>query len=244
MLDRTDLAQLLDELAEPADHSSAGRRWHCPLPDHDDHHPSVTMHTDHRGHERWRCWSGDGSHRGDAIDLVAATQRVPRADAVDWLARRAGMIPDQPLPPSRAKAAAGHVRGSSRSTRPSFDTPTACERILWTAGGRDVREWLHGRGFDDDLLRANHVGADPGRAMLHRRRGLPYGATSGRRVSRPSTPPAASATSRPATSNQATARSTTTPRPTLGSNPRLAWTRTTWAPEPGCSSSAKASPTR
>lgn len=43
VLDRTDLARLLDELAEPATHNMRGRRWHCPLPDHDDHHASVTI---------------------------------------------------------------------------------------------------------------------------------------------------------------------------------------------------------
>ena len=95
------------------------------------------MHTDHRGHERWRCWSGDDSHRGDAIDLVVATQRVPRGDAVDWLAHRAGMIPDQPLPPVAAQDPTGDDRASSRSTRSSSGTPTACERILWTSTGRD-----------------------------------------------------------------------------------------------------------
>ena len=98
VLARTDLAALLDDVAQRGTHQTRGRRWHCPLPDHDDSHPSVTMHTDHRGHERWRCWSGDDTHRGDAIDLVVATQRINRTDAIDWLAQRAGMIPDQPLP--------------------------------------------------------------------------------------------------------------------------------------------------
>lgn len=229
VLARTDLGHLLDELAVPASHQVRGRRWHCPLPDHDDQHPSVTMHTDHRGHERWRCWSGDGSHRGDAIDLVALTQRVPRGDAVDWLARRAGMVPDQPLPPIRRKA---------QPSRPGIvplnpvvvEYVTACERILWTAGGRQVRDWLHRRGFDDDLLRANHIGADPGRALLHRRRGLPYGASIGAVF--PALDPAGRVRylqtrylepgDGPKYDN---------PAARLGSNPRVAWTRTTCAPD-------------
>jgi hypothetical protein len=61
------------------------------------------MHTDHRGHERWRCWSGDNTHRGDAIDLVMSTQHIPRGEAVEWLANRAGMLPDQHLPPISRK---------------------------------------------------------------------------------------------------------------------------------------------
>lgn len=174
VLDRTDLGRLLDDLAEPATHNVRGRRWHCPLPDHDDHHASVTMHTDHRGHERWRCWSGDDTHRGDAIDLVVATQRLTRADAIDWLAQRAGMTPDQPMPalPRRSRP----PRPTAVPLDPAVTQyAAACERILWGSAGRPVREWLHRRGFSDELLAANHVGADPGRRLMRRRRGLPYG---------------------------------------------------------------------
>ena len=83
VLDRTDLAALLDELTVPSTQLGPGRRWHCPMPEHDDHRASVTMHSDRRGHERWRCWSGD--HRGDAIDLVTAVSNRNRSEAIDWL---------------------------------------------------------------------------------------------------------------------------------------------------------------
>jgi hypothetical protein len=231
VLARTDLRQLLDELAVPATHQLRGRRWHCPLPDHDDQHPSVTMHTDHRGHERWRCWSGDGSHRGDAIDLVSLTQRVPRGDAVDWLARRAGMIPDRPLPPIRHKPRPSTLRIVPLNPV-VVEYATACERILWTAGGRQVRDWLHNRGFDDDLLRANHIGADPGRKMLHRRRGLPYGASIGAVF--PALDPAGRIRylqTRYLEPGQGPKYDN--PAASLGSNPRVAWTRSTCAPRPG-----------
>ncbi len=49
-----------------------------------------------------------------------------------------------------------------------------CERILWTRTGEPVRAWLHERGFNDELLHANHVGCDPGPELLWRRRGLPH----------------------------------------------------------------------
>src|SRR4051812_49455223 len=95
VLDRTDLAALMDEFAVPA---GRGRRWHCPLTDHVDTHASVTIHRDHHGHERWRCWSGDDRHRGDAIDLIVAVRGADRSTAIDELAARAGMQPDRPLP--------------------------------------------------------------------------------------------------------------------------------------------------
>jgi hypothetical protein len=175
VLARTDLADLLDQLAEPAMFATRGHRWHCPLPDHDDHHASVTIHTDHRGHQRWRCWSGDNNHRGDAIDLVSVTQRLDRVNALDWLAARNGMIPDMPMPP---------IARREPGVRPTVETALdpcviryveACEKILWRPTGRPVLEWLHCRGFNDDLLRANRVGCDPGREMMQRRRGLAYG---------------------------------------------------------------------
>ena len=96
ILARTDLAALLDEYAQP---DQRPRRWHCPLPDHGDTHASVTMHRDQRGHERWRCWSGDDRHRGDAIDLIQAVRGSTRVEAIDELASRAGMHPERELPP-------------------------------------------------------------------------------------------------------------------------------------------------
>ncbi|MDQ6837458.1 MAG: toprim domain-containing protein [Actinomycetota bacterium] len=174
VLTRIDLADLLDQLAQPGGQTVRGRRWHCPIQGHDDQHASVTMHIDHRGHERWRCWSGDNTHRGDAIDLVMATQHTGRIEAVDWLATRAGMTPDRPLPPI--------TRKPPTPTRAVALDPVveqyagACEKILWTRAGLPVREWLAQRGLGEVVLRANHVGADPGR-RLPRARGLPYGAS-------------------------------------------------------------------
>ncbi|MGE0139381.1 MAG: toprim domain-containing protein [Ilumatobacteraceae bacterium] len=223
VLARTDLTALLDELALPGTHHVRGRRWHCPVPDHDDHHASVTIHTDHRGHERWRCWSGDDTHRGDAIDLVVVTQRLPRADAIDWLARRAGMIPDHPLPPVHRKprpAVARFVPLDPAVVRYA----EACERILWSNGGREVRDWLHGRGFTDALLRANHVGADPGRRMLPRRRGLPHGASSAAVF--PALDPNGRIHYLQARYLDPAGDKYDNPAGSLGSNPRLSWTRT------------------
>ncbi|MGQ0433181.1 MAG: toprim domain-containing protein [Microthrixaceae bacterium] len=231
VLARTDLAALLDQVAEPATHSVRGRRWHCPLPEHDDHHASVTMHTDHRGHERWRCWSGDDRHRGDAIDLAAATQRLTRAEAIDWLAQRAGMIPDQPLP-----AAARKPRPTAPAVVPLDPCVTryaaACERILWGPSGEPVRDWLHQRGLDDDVLRVNHVGADPGRRMMRRQRGLPYGDSIAAVF--PALDPAGNVRYLQARYlDPGDGPKYDNPAAALGSNPRLAWTRTERPYRPG-----------
>lgn len=231
VLDRTDLARLLDDIAQPATHNVRGRRWHCPLPDHDDRHPSVTMHTDHRGHERWRCWSGDDTHRGDAIDLVGTTQRLSRAEAIDWLAQRAGMTPGQPLPPPPRR---------SQPARPTWvpldpavvQYASACQRILWRPAGRPVREWLHDRGFTDELIAANHIGADPGRRMMHRRRGLPYG-NSTAAVFPVLNPDGQIQYLQARYLDPGSGPKYDNPASSLGSNPRLGWTRTVRSVRPG-----------
>ena len=49
----------------------------------------------------------------------------------------------------------------------------ACEKLLWQPVGRPVLEYLLGRGLEEDVLRLNRVGADPGTGRLRRAGGLP-----------------------------------------------------------------------
>lgn len=174
VLERTDLGALLDELAQPTGRLGPGRRWHCPMPDHDDHRASVSMHRDHHGHERWRCWSGD--HRGDAVDLVIVTTGRTRSDAVDWLASRAGMIPDRPLPPVPRKSTPPSAAPARVMDPVVARYAKYCAQLLETPAGAPVRAWLHARGINDATIAANRIGVDPGRRQVTRRRGLPYGA--------------------------------------------------------------------
>lgn len=176
VLDRTDLAALLDELTVPSTQLGPGRRWHCPMPEHDDHRASVTMHSDRHGHERWRCWSGD--HRGDAIDLVTAVSNRNRSEAIDWLATRAGMVPDRPLPPIAARSKPASPPLATMMDPLVARYVHACHRVLQSSGGREVRSWLYHRGFDDETISANLVGADPGRSLMGRARGLPFGSAA------------------------------------------------------------------
>jgi len=173
VLDRTDLSVLLDELTEPSGRMGPGRKWHCPMPYHEDHRASVTMFRDRQGHERWRCWSGD--HRGDAVDLVMVATGRDRADSVEYLASRAGMYPDRPLPPPRPRRSTAPP--AARVMDPLVARYVhACARVLESSAGEPVRAWLQGRGFGDDVVATNLLGADPGRTLMHRSRGLPYGA--------------------------------------------------------------------
>lgn len=239
VLDRTDLTRLLDEVAEPAA-SARGRRWHCPVPGHDDHHPSVSMRVDHRGHERWRCWSGDDTHRGDAVDLVQLTQRLDRSEAVDWLARRAGLSPDHPAPAIRRPRPSSPRRPTYVPLHPDVLRYTqACERILDTPAGRPVREWLAARGIGRGVAVANHVGADPGRHLLPRPKGLPFGADTNRTPRAAATFPALDQAGnvRYVQARYLDPGSTgikyDNPALNRGSNPRITWTVPVGTPRPG-----------
>jgi hypothetical protein len=148
---------------------------------------------------------------------------MTRGEAIEWLANRAGMIPDRPLSPV------------TRKPRPAIPAVVplapavvryvqACERILWTPTGQPVRDWLHGRGFDDDTIRANHVGADPGRQMMRRTRGLPYGTSTA--ATFPALAPDGRLTYVQSRYIDPSGGSKyDNPAAALGTNPRLAWAR-------------------
>ena len=164
LLARVDLGGLLDHLSGPADRTG---RWSCPDRDHPDEHPSVTVRVDHTGTARWRCWSG--GHSGTAIDAVIAAQGCDVGTAIRWLADRYGNLPRQPVRPAAAPARVG------APDRVVVDYVCRAEQLLWTTAGKPQRDWLAARGLEEPVLRANRVGADPGRRFLPRPNGLPCG---------------------------------------------------------------------
>jgi DNA primase len=222
ILDRTDLAALLDEHTT-ATGEGHRRRWHCPVPDHDDHHASVTMAADAHGHQRWRCWSGDDTHRGDAIDLIMITQRTDRATAIEHLAQRAGLSLDEPLPPARPRPAPPRPAGPVPLHESVHRYVAACENVLWSRAGQPVREWLNGRGLNEETLRANRIGADPGHRMMRRPGGLPAGRSLA--ATFPALTPSGNlAYVQTRYLEPAGGPKYENPASRLGANPRLAWT--------------------
>jgi DNA primase len=175
LLRRTDLAALLDELSpRPPTKLGQNARWRCIDPGHDDQHPSISMFTDRRGIQRWRCWSG--GHGGTAIDALLVGRGGTVAEAMAELERRAGVPSHRDREP---------VVRSVPLPRPAQDVPvspelleyvSACERLLWRPAGRPIVDYLvQERGLAPDVLEANHVGADPGPHVLRRAAGLPRG---------------------------------------------------------------------
>jgi hypothetical protein len=170
VLGRTDLRVLLDELCGASVGHGHQARWRCPVSDHDDIHPSVTVTVDRRGIERWRCWSGP--HGGTAIDaMYAVFGHLSYRDALAELALRAGVQRDEP--------GVNRIRPPLPPRAPVPLDPAVvryverCERLLWEPVGRPVLDHLLARGLDEEVLKLNRVGADPGPRGLRRSAGLP-----------------------------------------------------------------------
>lgn len=166
LLARVDLVAVLDGLS-PGEGQGRGRQWRCPSPTHEDARPSVKVSVDSSGTQRWRCWSGGES--GTAIDAVMAARSMPVGEAIRWLNDNHAYL--EVLP----RRAAPESRPVGQPAREAVEYAQRCEKLLWTGSGRAVHDWLNQRGLDDDVLRANKVGADPGRRFLPRPKGLPGG---------------------------------------------------------------------
>lgn len=176
VLGRTDLGDLADQLVGPHKGRGSGATWPCPDPGHGEQTgktPPVSIFRTTYGDERWRCHScGAG---GTAIDLVMTTQCVRFPEAIELLARRAGVAAVDRPPPALRTA---RIQRPEQA-RPSPPSPeverfvAATEAYLWSEQGRPMQQWLAGRGLGEEVLRANRIGADPGPADLDRVRGLP-----------------------------------------------------------------------
>ena len=161
-----DLATLADELLGPRRGTGPSAMWPCPSPQHAQtgRTPPVSVFRTRAGEERWHCHGcGVG---GSAIDLVMSACGLSVRDALEELAARAGMTGAPPMAP--------HVRPRAPMTaaRPATvgdpaglaDYVRECADRLWRPDGRAVLRWLTDvRGLPADVLRANHIGADPGR---------------------------------------------------------------------------------
>lgn len=221
LLAHVDLEMLLDALVGDADQRG---RWHCPDRAHPDEHPSVSVRVSDDGVQRWRCWSG--GHGGTAIDAAVAARGLDTGEAIRWLAASYANL--QPV-----------ARRDPTPLAPVGDPDPAlatyaqrAATLLWTKAGEPQRAWLGERGLGPEVLRANRVGADPGRRYLPRPKGLPGGWPA---VVYPSLSPTGELTYLQARYLDPPANRSKYDNPSarLAANPRLAWTRPVGPPTDG-----------
>ncbi len=171
ILARTDLPALADELLGPRRGHGAHATWPCPSHEpQTGRTPPVSVFATRGGEQRWHCHAcGAG---GTAIDLLIATTGTHVRGALETLVQRTTTRPFTPIASSTL-----HSARPPRGEAPVDPNVRAhverCAELIWTDRGRDVRDWLHQRGFHDDTLHAHRVGADPGPRHLDRAYGLP-----------------------------------------------------------------------
>ncbi|MGI8709703.1 MAG: toprim domain-containing protein [Acidimicrobiales bacterium] len=178
LLRRIALDELCDELLGPRKGRGRFASWRCPSPTHGPQTgrtPPLTVFTSRVGEQRWRCHAcGAG---GTALDLVMISNHLGFADALEALARRCTLRPtDRPSAALRSAEPRPVAALAPPPPNPVIERyVAACERVLASPTGADIRWWLFSRGFSLPLLAANRVGADPGPQRLSRPKGLPRG---------------------------------------------------------------------
>lgn len=177
VVQRIELAELCDQLLGPRKGRGVSGTWACPDPGHGPQTgrtPPVSVYRTHYGEQRWRC-HGCGAG-GSAVDLVMATEGLDVRAAIDELGRRSGAAERHGARDRHPSARALRPRPAPQPLVPSPELEryvAACEAHLWSPAGRAQRQWLAGRGLEEEVLVANRIGADPGPRRLARPPGLP-----------------------------------------------------------------------
>ena len=133
-----------------------GREFTGLCPFHHEKTPSFTV-SDDKGF--YHCF-GCGAH-GDVIRFVMESDNLPFREAVDHLAREAGMPPPEIDLEAEAKA-------KERLGLIEAEEAAAAwfESQLWSAAGRDALAYLRRRGLEDETIRAFRLGVAPAARTL------------------------------------------------------------------------------
>ncbi|GGE76863.1 DNA primase [Streptosporangium jomthongense] len=147
LLDRVDLAELIGSRITL---KKAGASYKACCPFHDEKTPSFNVRPDKGFYHCFGC----GAH-GDAISFVREFQGLGFTDAVEELARRAGLE----VPYDQA------ARQEMQQARTLTDALDFASRFYQAAlhgqQGSFARDYLYQRGLDDEVIRRYQVGYAP-----------------------------------------------------------------------------------
>lgn len=154
-----DLVDLMGDYAPP---QKAGAQFRVCCPFHQERSPSCYIYPDQQTYHCFGC----GAH-GDAITLVREQEGLEFVDAVEFLARRAGiqLVFEE-------KYAGSHKKGPSKSERENllalmkFATEFYQKSLLYEASAEEARTYLKGRGINRELAQQFGLGYAPGRGLL------------------------------------------------------------------------------
>ena len=152
-----DLVQLVSEYTAVR---KSGANFTCCCLFHAERTPSMYIYpADHSYH----CF-GCQAH-GDAIDLLMQRDRLTFSEAVEALAKRAGIV----LVPQNGSGEDGRERQVQQRRLKAFAYAVKhYEELLWGEAGQPALAYLRGRGLRDETLREFGLGWAPGRGSLVR----------------------------------------------------------------------------
>lgn len=171
LLRSIDLEMLFDRWY-PTGHQRRTNAWPCPVHEgQTGRSPPVRVRVDDKGVQWWHCYACRAY--GTAIDLVMARTNCSVADAFDELS--GGSQGRDIAPAPRVVVERRRRQFAERLIPEAVAHLKACRDRLWTPAGDKGREYLRGRGlWDEELLRLNGIGYDPGKwhvprpDMLHK----------------------------------------------------------------------------
>ena len=155
--DATDLVQLVGQYV-PVQRSGVNFKACCPF--HDERTPSFYIYTDDAHYHCYGC-----AAHGDAIDFVREKENLEFVEAVEFLARQAGVE----VVYERGSADQNRLRRSEREDLLELmERSTALyECFLWERPeGAEARAYLAKRGLQEETGREFRLGWAPGRNAL------------------------------------------------------------------------------
>jgi DNA primase len=155
---RIDLVQLMGEYT-PLRKSGANFSGCCAF--HQERTPSMYVYPDQQTYHCFGC----GAH-GDAISLLREKERVDFSDALELLAKRAGVTITYQ---NQGKGQfAQHAKGERDELMAAVEFAVSYyERVLWEApDGAPGREYLASRGMSQAVCKRFRLGWAPGSGML------------------------------------------------------------------------------
>lgn len=168
ILSRISLADVLTREVGPPKTSAGAEPWwpsvDPALPGTGKTPPTHIAGTDSHGIEHFKDFASGRS--GTAVDVLMIRRGLSAGEALRALAEQAGLAAGEPLPPAPE-------RPRPVAARPAGGPPSAefsrwverCAGRLWLPRHRaaaEAREWLAGRGYGEEILKAAKVGYDIG----------------------------------------------------------------------------------
>jgi DNA primase len=155
-------ARIVDVVSDRTQLRKQGARYVGRCPFHEERTPSFSVNADRGWYHCFGCGVG-----GDTIRFVRETQQLDFVEAIEWLAERFNV----PLEYEESSPRAEEERRRRERLLSLLESAAAFyERHLWESqAGGPARDYLAGRGLQEEVCRAYRLGLSPVHNALSRK---------------------------------------------------------------------------